>query len=326
MKSELSHTERMRVVMAGKKPDRVPVALWRHFPVDDQDPITLANSIVAFQREFEFDLVKVTPASSFCLRDWGAEDIWEGNPEGTRRYSKRVIKKPGDWERLAVNDPRRGFLGAQIKCLAEIRRQLGADVPILQTIFNPLAQARNLVGAKELVEHMRRWPDALEAGLERIQRTTAKFVEASMAAGADGIFLATQHASYNILSEDEYLRWGKPRDVALLEAARGAWINMLHLHGEAVMFETMADLPVQIINWHDRESGPSLAEGFKRSGKTVCGGWRQWETMGYGDPKKVAAEARDAITQMSGRNLLLGTGCVTPIIAPRANLLAARRA
>ena len=30
--------------------------------------------------QYDFDLVKVTPASSFCLRDWGAEDRWTGNP------------------------------------------------------------------------------------------------------------------------------------------------------------------------------------------------------------------------------------------------------
>jgi uroporphyrinogen decarboxylase len=320
----LSHTDRIRAVLAGEKPDRVPVALWRHFPVDDQDPSTLAEAICAFQRDHDFDIVKVTPASSFCLRDWGAEDKWEGNPEGTRRYTKRVIEKASDWGRLKILDPRRGHLGAQIKCLQDVRAKLGPDTPLLQTVFNPLAQARNLAGAEVMLEHMRRWPDAFSEGLERIFLSTKKFVGASREAGADGIFLAVQHASHRIMNESEYMQWGKPKDADLLTAMDG-WLNMVHLHGNAVMFDALADLPAHVINWHDREAGPSLAEGFQRSGKLVCGGWRQWETIVYGDPKRVAEEARDAVSQMRGKHLILGTGCVTPVIAPRANIRAASR-
>ena len=67
--------------------DRAPVALWRHFPVDDQGPETLAAATLDFQHSYDFDLVKVTPASSFSIKDWGAEDAWEGSTEGTRRYT-----------------------------------------------------------------------------------------------------------------------------------------------------------------------------------------------------------------------------------------------
>lgn len=38
MSSEkLSHKERLQAVLKGEKPDRIPVAFWRHWPVDDQD-------------------------------------------------------------------------------------------------------------------------------------------------------------------------------------------------------------------------------------------------------------------------------------------------
>jgi uroporphyrinogen decarboxylase len=101
---------------------------------------------------------------------------------------------------------------------------------------------------------------------------------------------------------------------------------MLHLHGDAVMFSELSDYPAQVINWHDREAGPSLKEGWRASRKVVCGGWEQWQTIVRGDPQRIREQARDAIRQMAGRNLILGTGCVVPIVAPRANLLAAARA
>jgi hypothetical protein len=47
--------------------------------------------------------------------------------------------------------------------------------------------------------------------------------------------------------------------------------------------------------------------------------------MAIGNEKKIDSEAQDAIRQMKGRHLILGTGCVTPIIAPRTCLLAASK-
>ena len=137
-----THKQRIQACLDGQALDRPPVALWRHFPVDDQDPRLLADATLQFQRTYDFDLVKVTPASSFCLKDWGAEDAWMGDTEGTRRYTKRVINQPGDWENLPVLEPDAPHLSGQLDCLRFLRAELGPDTPLLQTVFSPLAQAR----------------------------------------------------------------------------------------------------------------------------------------------------------------------------------------
>ncbi len=80
----MNKRERLEAAISGQGVDRMPVALWRHFPGDDQDPAHLAAATVAFQRRWDFDFVKVTPASSFQIRDWGVQDVWTGNIEGTR--------------------------------------------------------------------------------------------------------------------------------------------------------------------------------------------------------------------------------------------------
>jgi uroporphyrinogen decarboxylase len=321
----ISHSERIRTVLTGEKPDRIPVALWRHFPVDDQDPLALAESSIAFQKEYDLDILKVTPASSFCLKDWGAQDVWEGNTEGTRMFTRNVIQKPGEWERLKVLDPGKGFLKEQLTCLKTIMKRVGGTVPVVQTIFNPLAQAKHLCGTDILMEHLIRYPESLRAGLGIITRTTVLFVEACLEQGIDGIFLAVQHANASFPDEAEYRKWAAQDDLTILHAARNAWLNLLHLHGEKVFYSLAAEYPVQMVNWHDRESGPSLEGGYQQSRKTVCGGWRQWETMALGDEKKIDSEAKDAIRQMKGKHLVLGTGCVTPIIAPRTCLIAASK-
>jgi uroporphyrinogen decarboxylase len=316
--------ERLQATLQGQPVDRVAVALWRHFPVDDQDPSHLAAATVEWQQQYDFDLVKVTPASSFCLKDWGAQDQWTGNPEGTREYINRVIERPEDWATLKTLDPHQGQLGRQLEALGLIRAGLGAGTPAIQTIFSPLSQARNLVGAALLPVHLREHPQAVKAALDVITDSTVRFVEAARQTGLDGIFYALQMATTRVFSVAEYEEFGAPYDRRVLAAAGGLWLNLAHVHGEDVMFDLAASYGTPVINWHDTETPPTLAQGLKKTRAAVCGGLRQWETMVRGTPEQVRAEARAAFEQTAGRRLILGTGCVTPITAPRANLRAAR--
>ncbi len=322
---EISHRERLERCLSGDRPDRVPVALWRHFPVDDQTPQGLASAVINFQRIFDFDLIKYTPASSFCLKDWGVQDSWRGSAEGTRDYTHRVIHHPDDWLKLNVLDPKDGYLGAQLASLELLVKELGPEVPVIQTIFNPLSQAKNLVGPDMLLVHLRQFPDLLLAGLKTITETTQRFVEAVLNTGAAGVFYAVQHASYRLLSPLEYETFGCPFDLKVLQPVGDLWLNMLHLHGVDVIFERFLDYPLSILNWHDRETSPSLEDALSIYSGVVCGGLRRHETMVLGTPQDVVKEAKDAIEQTNGVRLILGTGCVTPITAPFGNLMAARK-
>jgi uroporphyrinogen decarboxylase len=320
----LTHRERLQACLTDDTAlDRPPVALWRHFPVDDQDPETLADATLDFQRHYDFDLVKVTPASSFSIKDWGAEDAWEGHTEGTRRYTNRVIENPQDWERLPALSPSSPYLARQLVCLRQIHANLSPETPLLQTIFSPLAQAKNLAGGERLIVHLHQHPEAVLKGLETIAEATRSFVESCMEIGIDGVFYAVQHAQAGLLKLEEYETFGLPFDLHILEPIKALWCNILHLHGNHIYFKLAEEYPCQIINWHDSETGPSLTEGLINNLGAVCGGINQ-KTIVFGDRSDVQKEAADAIAQTGGRRFILGTGCVVPIIAPHGNIMASR--
>lgn len=324
---EMTKRERLEATIRGEPVDRPAVALWRHWPGDDQRAEDLARAQVAFQQRYDFDFMKVSPSSSYCLEDWGVVDCWAaGTDEGTREYIERPVHSPADWHKLAVLDPRQGALGRQLRCLELIAAQVGPEVPFIQTIFSPLVQAKNLAGDDQLLVHLRRYPEDLKAGLETITETTVRFVREVLRTGAAGVFYAVQHACYSLLCEEEYRHLGRPYDLRILETVQEGWFNVLHIHGRDIMFEALADYPAQAINWHDRETWPALAEALKRCDKALIGGLRRLETMLLGTPDDVRAEAADAIAQTGGRRFILGTGCVTPITSPTSNLYAAREA
>ncbi len=314
----MNKRERLEAAIAGQSVDRVPVALWRHFPGDDQNPASLAAATIAFQRRWDFDFVKVTPASSFQIKDWGAQDEWQGNIEGTRQYTDRPIKQASDWRKLNVLEARSGALGEQLKCLKAIVEAL-PDVPVIQTVFNPLAQMKNLAGERLLIDLRQNTAD-FTAALETITQSTLNFVREIASTGAAGIFYAVQHATSNLLSEAEFAEFGREYDLRILDATKNYWLNVLHIHGDNIYFDAVADYPLQVWNWHDRETGPSLTDGLAKIKGAACGGIARDSVMLCGQPETVRQQVAEAIAQTKGRRYIVGTGCVTMIPTPEVNI------
>jgi uroporphyrinogen decarboxylase len=321
----ITHEERLKLCLAGERVDRAPVALWRHFPVEDDSPGKLASAVIQFQTTYDFDFVKVTPASSFCIKGWGAIDLWKGNPEGSKEFIDFPVKQPGDWSKLHRLSSSKGSLASQLECIRMVKQGLPAGTPIIQTIFSPLSQAKNLVGRSLLPIHLRQYPDALHAALRTITDTTIEFVNLAANEGIDGIFFAVQHAQASILSPDEFDTFAVPYDLEILEQAKGLWLNVTHIHGTDVYFDKVARYPVNVLNWHDLETPPDLETGKKEFIGAVCGGLRQWDTLVNGNPQQVEAEAQSAIKKTDSNRFILGTGCVLPVTAPHSNILAARK-
>jgi uroporphyrinogen decarboxylase len=318
----MDHWRRIEAAIAGEATDRVPVALWRHFPIDDQDPGKLAALTVRWQRDWDFDLVKFMPSGTYGVEDWGARSVYEPTFNGARAIAVPGVRRSEDWRRLPRLDPAKGVLGAQNQALAGAARELRGEAPLLQTVFSPLTTARKLAG-EALLEHLRSDPEALEAGLRTIADTSIDFALAAIDKGAHGLFFATQLATTDVLTVAEYQRFGVRFDLEIFKALeKKARLHMLHLHGENVMFDLLSDYPVQMVNWHDRLTAPTLRGALGRFKGALVGGVEERELMVSGGAAAVRAQVREAITQTAGRRLVVGPGCVVAIAAPESNIRA----
>ena len=316
---------RVMAAIRGEAVDRPPVALWRHFPETDGGADTLAASHLAFQARFRLDILKVTPASGYYGDDWGLQAAYSPNPEGVRTYTGLPVKAPSDWRTLAHLDPRKGVHGRELECLTRVRGGLPEDVPVLATVFSPLSIARTLAGEARLLSSIRSEPESLKAGLEIITEATARFAAECLAAGAHGIFFATQMARAGLLSREEYLEFGRPYDARVLAAAGRAEILFLHLHGEGVYFDLFRDYPVHIVNWHDRRTAPTLLEARAGSESRCLAGGIDESRFARRSPEEVAAEVRDAVAATGGLRHIVAPGWSSPSTAPPRTFLRRRR-
>ncbi len=317
--------ERVLAAIQGKPVDRPPIALWRHFPQQDQKAETLAQAHVDFQRRWQWDLLKVTPAASYYGDDWGLHAGYKPNPAGVRHTTDRPIKKPGDWGHLRQLDVASGVYGRELHALRLIRAAL-PGVFLLSTVFSPLTVARTLAGEQALRRYLRENPEDLHAGLTAIADVTGRFAAETLAAGADGVFFATQCATTSYLTVEEYEEFGRPYDLRVLDAAAGGDLRMLHIHGVDIMFDQLTDYPIDIINWHDRQTPPTLAEARDRFSGCLAGGIDEWGALVKGSPEEIAGVVREAIAQTGGSRHLVAAGCVIPIDVSDEHLTAARHA
>lgn len=324
--AEMTKRERVQAALAGMPVDRVPIAFWRHWPVDDQDAESLARAALEFQRKYDLDFIKITPSSTYCIDDYGAKHAFRGRPLGERDYLERVVKKVEDWDRIEPLDVRRGVYARQLQCLRMVMEWRDPQTPVIQTMFNPLGMALFLAGPEVYLAHLRREPGRVERALRALTETCTSFARTAIAEGADGIFLSTFAASYEAMNEEEYRHFGRPYDLAIFAAAGGGWLNILHLHGQHPMFAQIADYPVPAVNWHDRSAGPSLAEAGRVFPGALIAGIEQNNLLHFGTPAQVQAQVHDAIAQMKGRRLIVAAGCTFPLTVPEGNLMAARRA
>lgn len=326
--AEMTHRERIRATLDGGPTDRPPISLWHHFPGEDETARALAGATIQFQRRYDVDLVKLMPTGMYPAIDYGVAVRPSNDDIGTTRFVAGPIHGPGDWARLPAASPARGALAREVDAIRLVRAALGRDAVVIQTIFGPLTIASKVAGTADAVARTAEQDEAaLRAGLDRLSDDVIDFGRACLDAGADGFFFATQLADRSALPGGMYRRLGVPYDLRVLNALRdGAGCTIIHLHGPEPMFELADEYPVDAVNWHDRETRPSLRDALRLTTRVLVAGISRRGAIVSGTPEDAAAEVRDAVQQTGGARLIVAPGCVIPYRAPKENLLAARHA
>ncbi len=305
----MTHGERVRRALSGEPVDRPPLVLWHHFRPAGS-PEALAAATLAFAEDFDFDICKIMPDLPY--------------PEP----APLPLGAPADWRALPQLGTRPGeSLGGMPEAVRLVRRGAPGHV-VLMTVFSPLAIALRFAGgAAPLLGLLRSDPDAVLHGLRIIAENSAALCQAALASGADGVYFATAGQGDALLNGDEvYGAFGRPFDLAVLEACAPGWCNIAHMHGpRGLRWRLAADYPVQVFSWSDRQTGIPLDEVARAlPGRVVMGGIDEAGPVVRGDESALRVEMRDAVGQTGGRRLILAGGCSVPDDIPAEHLRLAR--
>lgn len=305
---------------------QVPCALWRHHPVHDQSADSLARATLAFQAEIPSDIVKITPASSYQLRDLGQHDAWIGDKLGRRDFGTPVVTRPEDWLHIIEARSDEQHISEHLVAARLVRAKTARDVPVVQSVFDPMFQAR-VLSRGVWHSHQRDFPDLVAAAMRALTDRTKRLVDGFREAGVDGIFLAVQHSNADEDVEGLYESVGLPLAQECLEAAGSDALNLVHLHG-AGMPDTLAGGFGNAFVHFSFSDNTALRTRLDSTPSIAISGGLQPDWLLHASCEDVQAATHRLIEEMRGRSFLLSAGCVlhpaTPIRNIKAMLKAAR--
>ena len=222
----MTQRERLAAAVAGRPVDRLPVALWRHFFVEETSREGLVAAMTRWQRAYDWDFLKINPRASYHVEDWGNRYESSGSEHVPPTLVRSRVHEPDDFRQLArlAPGPQAPVLADHVAAVADLRSVLGPDVPMLMTVFTPMSIAADLAGGpQDLAALIAEDPPLVHVGLRTITDTFADFAARCIEAGADGIFLATTHmATRANFTPKQYEEFGRPYDLEVLAAVREA--------------------------------------------------------------------------------------------------------
>jgi uroporphyrinogen decarboxylase len=283
----MNRIERLRNALAGRRVDHPPFTAWYHFGLQFAPPERVAETHIAFFEAFDLDWLKLMNDYPYPM------------PPGVES-----IETAADLDGLSEAD-----LSAQLRVVELVAASLKGRALFVDTIFNAWNTLRRNVSKEVMDFLMEEHPAELERALTAINDNLTAYARSSLERGAAGIFLAVPAAEETLTSE-QFERFMRPFDIALLEGIRGGGseLNVLHAHGKALYLDRLLDYPVHAISWSDQEGGPSIEEMRRMTSLALMGG------LGHSDyafttAAAIRGQVRHAVADAEGHRLLLAPGC-----------------
>lgn len=303
----MTKIERINNAVAGKEVDRIPFSIWYHFGLQHLPGEAIAEAELAFYRKFDLDFIKVMNDYPYPL------------PNGMEE-----ISAPDDWLKLKPIKPNEGGFKEQSRALKIIGKELNGEAYYIDTIFSPWSTAKKLA-RERIFEHQRQAPDKLKKGLEIITTSFCEYIKEAINQGLSGIFLSIGGASFELMTEPEYAEFGRPYDLQILDAAKSARFNVLHIHGKKIMFDLVKEYPVHAINWSHRYTAPNLIAARKIYPGCIIGGIDETDTDAV-RPPELRKQVQQTIQELGKKGVIIGPGCAIPTNTPAPNILAIKQA
>ncbi|MHA1985491.1 MAG: uroporphyrinogen decarboxylase family protein [Promethearchaeota archaeon] len=289
---------------------KVPYAIWKHFPEFDKTPEGLLKAQMDFQNKFDSDLMKISISGRAFASDFGAELGGYDTDSGSRICLKYPIKKLEDWKNVKQIDVQNAEFGNQIKAMKLINREVEGKVPTMMTVFSPFMVASQI--DKDIILHYRKDPDFVGEQIEIIVSAMTDFTQSSLEAGANGIFLATQHFNNSLSEKEREILEFNPMRSIIKKTIKQDNFLVLHLHGNHPDFEMATKLPINAINWHDQQTKPNLSQASKMFNGGLLGGLNAETWKKLNNPEDIISLVNSVYKSFKGQGLIIAPGCVIP--------------
>ena len=266
--------DRVMAALRGEPVDRVPLSFWLHNFTAENAVESFVAETLRLAREFDWDYLKPQSRAQCFAEAWGSVPGLRRARHAVSRARTRPARVPTTWAGCSRQPVGRRARRAAGGAAADPGRRGQRSAHHLDRVLADDGRAlsagrRRRAGAG----HRARGAEGARGGAGRHRPYADQYARLALAAGADGLFYAT-----NVARPGPALGGGVPALPAALRSAgprgRGGAgpFTALHVCGAGVHFDEFADYPAQAFSWALGDGNPSLREAHRRTGRAVMGG------------------------------------------------------
>src|SRR5215472_5623768 len=176
--------ERVEAALAMGVADRPPVGAWGHTYREEWSVEGLAAVTIERARRFGWDFVKFQPRASTFAEAFGSVYRPSGHSLHAPDLVEVAVPDLESWK--VVDLVNRKALDDQVESIRIVARELGPDIPVIQTVFSPLTVGGYLVGKSQsrVVRELRKNPEIVGPALAKVADALVDFSRRSVEAGA----------------------------------------------------------------------------------------------------------------------------------------------
>ena len=336
----MTKRERVMATLRGEKTDRPPITAYRHFPKVEREPRDLANIMLKWQKDYDWDIVKVHPSAVYMQEAYGDKIDYVNYEQEIFPTKLSSAAKGYDLSVFKILDMTNQALKDHVEAIKLIRDGLDEDVPILQTVFTPLQIVSGVFDLPFVRRHfpadreenpifkiMEEHEEELLKALDNITETYINYWKALKEVGCDGFFLAgISWARTDYMKFEEWEKFVKRFDVKFSQAVKNdGGIIMYHTCGIKSNPDRFKDFPIDILHWDQgAEDNPSIKEASAYLGKITPMGGVDEMIFGNNSEEEIARQAKKAIEENKDIPFILAPYCSVSIHSTDAEMRAFR--
>lgn len=291
----MNKVERVKAVLRGETPDKVPAGFWFHYPSTYTVEETVKGHLDLF-RHTDMDIMKVMQDFMYPI------------------HTK--IENASDWYKIRFDGPDSPEFKKQAEIIKRILDGVNGEALVVQTMFGPFKAASFAFGDDLLMAHSKENPKAVADGVKTIAEVQQEWANAYLDLGLDGIYFSAQFGEVGRFTDEEWAMLVEPSDRMVLDVAKNREdkYNILHICGEPeydfkVHLERFRDYPGDIVNWSVKDTGVSLSEGQKLYRRPILGGLNNKGNILSGTDEAIRAEVEEAIRGFGSTSMMIGADC-----------------
>jgi uroporphyrinogen decarboxylase len=294
----MTRLERFNAAVRGEQVDRLPASVWLHLASEHLPGKKVAELHTEYAKAYGWDYLKVMNDYRYPL------------PGLTE------VQRESDLQRFSPVGMTEQAFHEQLTCLKALREMVGPDMPLIETLFNPLQTLVRTTGVN-VMQLVFAHPEAGHNALDAITETLIEYIRRLQALGVNGIFYSINGAvepEKGGLTDAQFAEFVAPYDERILKAAEGM-IRVAHIHGFHLRFDRVVNLPVEVFSWSHLNSAPALADARKMTSAAFMGGINETH-IAHQAVSEVAHDIRKSVAEAGARKFIIGPGCTVPPDTP----------